>query len=183
MKKKHLITGIISAAILGTCSLPFLPITQHVYLKSYEKKVALGQYKINIRIILSENRDNNDMRISGYFEYPATELKKDGCYIEVSVEIEGHTTQKYPANIIGTINERNFPIENSTDSSVGKISSSEEIQRLTILLYNEPLVDQLYVLKLKPTEEKYREVCTAIKIIKHKVRRVRASMYDAAMSV
>ena len=183
MKKKTIITSVVCTLILGSCAVPFLPITQHIYLKSYNKSVKLGAYKIDARIILSENRDNNDMRISGYFEYPAAELKKDGCYIEVSVEIEGHTTEKHPAHVINTKHERNFPVEKFSDSSKEKSSYGDEKDRLDIMLYNEPLVEQLYTLSLKPIAEKDRKFCTATKTIKHKVRRARASMFDAAMSV
>ncbi len=183
MKKKIIINSFVSALVLGSCAVPFLPITQHIYLKSYNKTVKLGAYEIDARIILSENTNNNDMRISGYFEYPATELLKDGCYIEVSVEIEGHTTEKYPAHVINTKHERNFPVEKFSDNSLGKSSYSDGKHRLDIMLYNEPLVEQLYILNLKPIAEKDQKSCTVTKTIKHKVRRARASMFDAAMSV
>ena len=123
------------------------------------------------------------MRISGYFEYPHAQLKKDGCYIEVSVKIEGHTTEKYPAHVINTKYEKNFPIEKTSDSSLETVTYADEKFRLDVMLYNEPLVEQSYTLSLKPIAEKNSNFCNSTKVITHKIRRTRASMFDAAMSV
>ena len=176
------------ALLLGTCSLPFLPITGHTYLASYEKSTKLGPYEIDVKIILSKAYENKEqINISGYFYYPAKKLIEDGCLLEIDVKIEGLTPQKYPNHVVGTEHERNFPKENKFDDTSNDVNKSiselESKNRLTLTLYDEPKVEQIYSLNLKPISELNREFCEAKMEIKHKVKRRRASLFDAAMSI
>lgn len=187
MGKKATICGLVCILVLGTCSLPFLPITGHVYLKSYENKVKLGSYDIDVRILLSDTSEGQ-MNIHGYFSYPAAKMLEGGCYVEVSVEIEGQTPQEYPNHVVNTEYEKNFPKENVFSNSIGISSQSNvennmEKRRLILNLYDEPLTEQVYTINLKPISRKNHDTCSATKTIKHKVKYRRASPFDVAMSV
>ena len=175
--------------VLGTCSLPFLPITGHAYLASYEKNTKLGPYEVDVKIILSEAYgDKGQMDIDGYFYYPAAKLIEDGCFLAIEVKIEGQTQQEYPNHVVNTEYERNFPRENIFDDSINELNKSiarlsSKKHRLTLTLYDEPQAEQIYTLKLRPISEVNREFCDATVEIKHKVRRRRASFAQVAMSV
>lgn len=183
MRNKLKIGGIMSVLILGTCSVPFLPITQHEYLKSYEKKIMLGPYEIEARILLFDNQDETEMTISATFTYPSAQMKKDGCYMEVVADLEGQTPQTYPSHITGTKYEKNFTVENLSDSSFDDLIDVAESRRLRLNMYNEPIVEQMYTLNLKPVSGEIQKSCSGTKVIKHKIRKTRASMFDVAMSV
>jgi len=183
LKKGVKIGVVVTALFFGICALPFLPITQHEFLKPYEKIVQLGSYDIDVKIILSDNPDETEMSVNAYFTYPAAQMRRDKCFIEVSVDIEGQTPQKYPTHVVGTKYERNFPIERTQDSSIRDTDGVEEFRRLNFMLYNEPIIEQYYTLTLKPVSDENSQNCKAVKIIKHKIRKMRASMFDVAMSV
>ena len=182
-KKISIAAGLICLLILGICSSPYLPLSQERYLNSFEKIVRLGPYEIKPRILLSANSDNTDMKISGYFSYPAKKMIEDGCVFEVSIDIEGRTRQKYPDHVVGTEYEKNFPTENVTDSSIDDPIDSEKSRRLFLILYNEPIVEQIYTLSLKSKSPKNIDICQGIKIIRHPIRYHRASAWDYAMGV
>lgn len=183
MKKGYVVGLSVCAILLGTCSLPFLPISGHVFLKNYEQAVRLGPYDIEARILLFENRDKRDMRISGYFTYPAKEMIEDNCFFEVRANLEGQTLQEYPAHVVGTEYEKNFPIETISDSSINSDFRGREYGRLILTLYNEPIVEQTYTLSLQPFSSENKDICIGTKIIKHRIRRYRASPFSIAMGV
>ena len=186
MKKRTIITGLICALVLGTCSLPFLPISGP-FLNSYENEIRLASYNIDARIILSETA-NGQMNINAYFSYPAVRMLKDGCFLEVSVNLEGQTSQKYPNHVQNTEYEKNFPKENISstsinDSTQANFDISNENRRLILSLYDEPLVEQIFTLNLKPLSDQTRNSCHATQEIKHKIRYHRVSMIEIAMGV
>lgn len=174
---------------LGTCTVPFLPITGHTYLAPYEKNTRLGPYEIDVNVVLSEAyEDKSKMNVSGYFYYPAEKLKEDGCYLKIDVTIENQTQQEYPNHVVNTEYEKNFPRENTSDDSIDDLNKSiaelnSDDQRLTLTLYDEPKVEQIYRLSLRPLSDEKSEFCNTAVEIKHKVKLRRASMAELAVSV
>ena len=188
MKKKHLITGIISAAILGICSLPFLPITGFEYIESYEEIIKIGSYEIEAYVVLNDKFEDGKMDVSGFFRYPMSQIENDGCLLEVSVNLEGYIPKKYPTRVINTKYQKNFSPQNRTCNSLDDSCQtykylSNETRRLHLSLYDQPLVSQIYTFELKPKSDKAQGICNAIETFEHKVRYKRATPFDVAMSV
>ena len=176
MKKGYIIGGILVSSLIGTCSLSSLIVLNQVthsnqttYLNSFEGIVRLGHYDIDARILLSENPDKTNMRISAYFKYPAQKIMSDGCVFEVKVDLEGQTPQRYPDHVVGTEYEQNFSIEKISATSVNDSVDVNDFRRLILILYNEPVVEQTYILSVKSKSDNNAELCQAKETIIHKI--------------
>ena len=182
MSKSLLKSGGIGFVIISICALPFLPIKRHFLLKTYDDPIELGSYEIAPQIRLDRIGKLSEINIDAQFKYPAAKIFEDGCIFSVEVILKGQTPQTYPKDTKTPEDRVGFRIENIHANSETDQLNDFADQTLILTLYNEPMVKQIYVLKLEPRVVDGANNCYASTQITHKARHIRTSHFTAALT-
>ena len=185
MKKRFKIVGLI-VLFLGVFL--FLPLSSEKYLEDFDETVQIGPYDVDVFIEI--DKKGEEMSIRGTALYPRNTLEFDGCLLDIVLNIEAYSTDKYSVESSKNVFEHLYcdrsdvSSDDAFCSKPGLLKSeagnySISTQNTLFLKINlAPLDAHTYKLSLTPANDETRSKCDATTQFTHHINYDRKSWFE-----